>query len=65
MTTPSPPALSGLALALIWAVIVLELISPIPAFLTIGAVWVMLTRPPSFLRLVQRLYAEETPERRC
>lgn len=62
MTTDSPPALSRFALALIWALIVLELLSPLPAFLTLGAVWVMLVRPPFFLRLVQRLYGEETRE---
>lgn len=60
MTTNSRQPLSGSTLALIWAVIALELLSPIPAFLTFGAAWVMLTRPPWFLRLVQRLYAEET-----
>ena len=63
MTTPNRPALSRATLALIWAVIVLELVSPIPAFLTLGAVWVMLARPPAFLTLVQRLYGVETSAR--
>jgi len=45
-------------LVLIWLMIALELISPIPAFLTLGAVWVMIDRPPWFLRLVLRLYGE-------
>ena len=42
---------------LLWAVVIVELISPIPAFLTFGALWVLLTRPPSFLALVHELYA--------
>jgi hypothetical protein len=61
MTTPNGPALSRATLALIWAAIVLELLSPIPAFLTLGAVWVMLARPPAFLRLVLRLYGRDLP----
>ena len=61
MTSDSRPPLSGFALALIWAVIVLELVSPIPLFLTLGAAWVMLVRPPWFLRLVEWIYAEERP----
>lgn len=44
--------------ALLWAMILLELVSPIPAFLTLGAIWVMFLRPPWFLHLVQQLYGE-------
>lgn len=43
-------------IVVLWVVVVLELISPIPAFLTLGAMWVLLTRPPWFLELVQSLY---------
>ena len=59
MTPDSRPALPRSTLVLIWLLIALELISPLPAFLTLGAVWVMLERPPWFLRLVLRLYGED------
>ena len=42
----------------LWSIIALELISPIPAFLTIGAIVVLLTRPPWFRELVDDLYRE-------
>lgn len=40
----------------LWLIVILEVISPIPAFLTIGAMIVLLTRPPWFRDLVLRLY---------
>ncbi len=43
-------------LLVLWAVVLLELVSPIPAFLTLGALWVLLARPPWLPRLVARLY---------
>jgi len=43
-------------LFLLWLVVLIEFLSPIPAFLTFGAVWVLLFRPPWFLELVQGLY---------
>ena len=42
----------------LWVAVVIEILSPIPAFLTVGAVYVLLFRPPSFYRLVQGLYRQ-------
>jgi hypothetical protein len=41
---------------LLWLAVVIEVLSPIPAFLSIGAIFVLLFRPPWFHRLVQELY---------
>ncbi len=41
---------------LLWAVVLLEIVSPLPAFLSLGAVHVLLTRPSWFPRLVRELY---------
>lgn len=54
-TTPTRPA----PYVLLWAIVALELFSPIPAFLTLGTIWVLLFRPPWFRELVDRLYAPE------
>jgi hypothetical protein len=62
MKKTAHPNLSRSTLVLIWLAIALELVSPIPAFLTLGAVWVMLVRPPAFLDLVPRLYGEDPRE---
>ena len=43
-------------LLLLWLIVVIEFLSPIPGALTIGAAWVLLTRPRWFLTLVLRLY---------
>lgn len=43
----------------LWLIILLELVSPVPLFLTLGAVYVMLFRPPWFLATVKRLYGED------
>ena len=43
-------------LLLLWAIVVVELLSPIPGVLTIGAAWILLTRPAWFLTLIHRLY---------
>ncbi len=45
-------------LALLWALVLLELLSPIPAVLTFGAIYVLAARPPAFLDLVRRLYGD-------
>ena len=42
-----------------WPVIVLEIISPVPAVLSLGAIYVLLARPPWFLAMVRTLYAED------
>lgn len=44
-------------LLLLWLIVLIELLSPVPAFLTFGAAWVLLLRPPWFLELVRTLYA--------
>jgi len=51
--TPQRPA----PLLLLWLVVLIEFLSPVPAFLTFGAAWVLLFRPPWFLELVRALYA--------
>jgi uncharacterized protein YhhL (DUF1145 family) len=40
----------------LWLIILLEIVAPFPAFLTLGAVYVLLARPPEFLRLVHDIY---------
>jgi hypothetical protein len=42
----------------LWLIVLLEVASPIPAFLTIGAIIVLLTKPPWFRQLVDDLYSE-------
>jgi len=44
---------------LLWAVVVLEIVSPIPAFLSLGTVYVLLARPAWLPRLVSELYQEK------
>jgi hypothetical protein len=56
--TGQSPARSSNLLILLWALVVLEFLSPIPAFLTLGAVYILLYRPPWFPELVRRLYEE-------
>ena len=58
--TASDSRSSGI-LVLLWAVVLVELLSPIPAFLTVGAIWVLLARPPWFLALVHDLYGIPRP----
>lgn len=43
--------------AILWLVVLLELVSPLPAVLTFGAIYVLLFRPPWFGRMVRELYA--------
>ena len=43
---------------LLWVAVVIEILSPIPAFLSVGAIYVLLFRPPWFYRVVQGLYRE-------
>jgi hypothetical protein len=44
---------------LLWAVVLLEIVSPIPAVLSLGAVHVLLMRPVWFPRLVRELYGRQ------
>jgi len=46
-------------LGLLWAVVLLELVSPVPLFLTFGAIYVLLVRPPWFRDVVRELYGEQ------
>ncbi|MEM6926056.1 MAG: hypothetical protein AAF602_03940 [Myxococcota bacterium] len=49
--------------ALLWVAVVIEVVSPVPGLLTLGAVWVLLARPDWLPKLVDQLYAEdEEPE---
>ncbi|MDH3403668.1 MAG: hypothetical protein OES32_06990 [Acidobacteriota bacterium] len=45
-------------IVLLWAIVLLELLSPVPAALTFGAIYVLAVRPPAFLDLVERLYGK-------
>lgn len=45
-------------LAVAWLLVVIELVSPLPAFLTFGAAWVLLARPESFRSVVSVLYED-------
>ena len=40
----------------LWLIVLLEAVIPIPTFLTIGAVIVLLTKPPWFRQMVDDLY---------
>ncbi len=44
---------------LLWAVVLIEIVSPVPAFLTFGVIWILLTRPAWLPGLVGELYAED------
>ena len=52
-------ARSAALLPLLWAMVLVELISPVPAVLTFGAIYVLLVRPAWFPRLVRQLYADD------
>lgn len=41
---------------LLWGIVVIEILSPVPAFLTFGAAYVLAVRPPWFRGLVDDLY---------
>jgi hypothetical protein len=41
---------------LLWAIVLLEIVSPLPAFLSLGAVYVLLVRPPWLPHIVRELY---------
>ena len=43
---------------LLWAVVLIEILSPIPAFLSLGVAYVLLARPPWLPRLVRELYPD-------
>ena len=43
----------------LWLVVLVELICPVPAVLTIGAIVVLATKPPWFRRLVDDLYGAQ------
>jgi hypothetical protein len=48
-------------LVLLWSIVVLEIVSPVPAVLTAGTIWVLLARPPWLPRLVRELYGQREP----
>ena len=48
--------------ALLWSIVLLELVSPLPAFLTLGAIYVLLVRPDWFRRWVNELYTSTQDE---
>ena len=45
---------------LLWAVVLLEIVSPVPALLTLGAIYVLLVRPAWLPALVRELYGERS-----
>lgn len=40
----------------LWAIIILEIVSPVPAVLSLGAIYVLLFKPPWFMTMVKELY---------
>ena len=44
---------------LLWAVVILEIVSPIPAVLSLCMIYVLLVRPPWLPALVRELYADQ------
>lgn len=54
------PTSRSTTLTLLWLVVIVEMISPIPLGLTLGAAYVLLVRPPWFLDLVHELYADRS-----
>lgn len=48
-------------LVALWVVVVVEMLSPFPGVLTIGAAWVLVARPRWFFDLVLRLYGVGRP----
>lgn len=46
--------------ALLWALVVLEALSPMPLALTGGVAWVLAVRPRWFLELVKTVYGDAT-----
>ena len=42
--------------ALLWAIVLVEVVSPVPGVLTLGALYVLIARPSWFPALVRRLY---------
>ncbi len=57
-----PTTLTSGELVLLWAIVLFELVSPIPAALTFGAIYVLAVRPPAFRDLVLRLYGRGVAE---
>ena len=49
-------------LAMLWAVVVIELVLPVPGALSLGAAYVLIARPPWFARLVDELYCRRTAD---
>ena len=48
---------SSNTLFILWMVVILELVSPLPALLTFGAIYVLVFKPPWFHRMVRQLYS--------
>ncbi len=45
-------------LVILWLVVVLEMVLPVPGILTLGALWVLVARPAWFAEIVRELYAD-------
>ena len=44
-------------LVVLWAIVALEILSPVPTLLSLGTAYVLLVRPPWFRQLVLDLYS--------
>ncbi len=42
----------------LWVIVLLEFVLPVPAMLTFGAIFVLLFKPPWFPKMVRQLYDE-------
>lgn len=58
------PTKGSRTLLLLWLIVVLEVLSPVPLFLSIGAAYVLLARPPWFYDMVCGLYGRSPSARR-
>ena len=56
------PILASRTLLVLWFVVLLETVSPLPLALSIGAIWVLVARPPWFYNLVCELYGRSPSE---
>ncbi len=57
-----PPASS--LVAWLWGAVLLELVSPVPALLTLGGIYVLAAKPAWFRRAVDELYGDPPAESR-
>ena len=48
----------------LWLIVLLELVLPVPGLLTIGAIYVLIARPPWFPEVVRSIYGDPSRPQR-